>query len=101
MEQDHLEIPLEDIRGKFELVLEGHEAIRQEIRGVEERLGARIGQADFSIKTLNTKIDTVRDESNQKHEQTTTLLKTIAKDLAAHRADPEAHPRWQVREPSE
>jgi hypothetical protein len=32
MEKDHLEILLEDIRGKFELVLEGHESLRQEIR---------------------------------------------------------------------
>ena len=32
MEKEHLEILLEDIRGKFDLVLEGHDTLRQEIR---------------------------------------------------------------------
>jgi len=76
MEKEHLEILLEDIRGKFDLVLEGHEVLRKEIREV-------------------------REESNAKHEQAAFLLKAIARDLTAHRADTEAHPRWQVREPSE
>lgn len=84
MEKEHLEILLEEMRSKFDLVLEGHDALRQEIRGSEERLSARIDHVDFKLNTLNTKIDHVKD------------------DLAAHRADTEAHPRWQqVREPSE
>ena len=45
MEKDQSEILLEDIQGKFELVLEGHESLRKEIREA-------------------------RDESNQKHEHT-------------------------------
>jgi hypothetical protein len=73
MEKDHLEMLLEDIRGKFELVLEGHDALRSELH-------------EF------------REESNEKHEQTTFLLKKIAGDLAAHRADTEAHPVYKVRE---
>ena len=32
MDKDHLEILLEDIRGKFDLVLEGHDALHKEIR---------------------------------------------------------------------
>ena len=75
MEQSHLEILLEDIRSKFELVLEGH-------------------------SVLNNKIDAFRAESNEKHEQTAFLLKAVAADLSAHRADTEAHPLYQVREPS-
>jgi hypothetical protein len=75
MEQSHLEILREDIRSKFELVLEGH-------------------------SVLNAKIDAFRAESNEKHEQTTFLLKAVAADLSAHRADTEAHPLYQVREPS-
>jgi len=83
MKKEHFEILLEEMRGQFELVLEGHAA-------------------------LNAKIDTVRDESNQKHDHTAFLLKTlnskideVKADLSAHRTDTEAHPRWQVREPSE
>ncbi|MFA5516325.1 MAG: hypothetical protein WDA20_08555 [Desulfuromonadales bacterium] len=32
MEKEHLEILLEDIRAKLDLVLEGHEVLRREIR---------------------------------------------------------------------
>ena len=38
MEKDNLEILLEDIRGKFALVLEGHEVLRKEIRDTREDL---------------------------------------------------------------
>ena len=31
MEKDNLEIQLEDIRGKFDLVLEGHDVLHKEI----------------------------------------------------------------------
>ena len=73
MEKDHLEILLEDIQGKFESVLEGHESLRKDIREA-------------------------RDESNQKHEHTAFLIDTlnkkidaVATDLSDHRADTEDH----------
>jgi hypothetical protein len=66
MKKEHMEILLEDIHSKFELVLEGHAALRAELH-------------DF------------RRESNEKHEQTAFLLKTIASELFAHRADTEIH----------
>jgi hypothetical protein len=82
MEQNHLEILQEDIRSKFELVLEGY-------------------------SVLNNKIDAFRAESNEKHDQTAFLLKAmsgkidnVAADLSAHRTDTEAHSLYQVREPS-
>ena len=73
MEREHMEMLLEDIRGKFELVLEGHAALRTELH-------------EF------------RRESNEKHEQTAFLLRKVAAYLTAHRADTEAHPIYQVRE---
>lgn len=73
MEQAHLEILLEEIRGKFDLVLEDHAALLAEIRENHR-------------------------ESNEKHDQTAFLLKALAADLAAHRADTEAHPRYLMRE---
>jgi len=73
MKKDHLEILLEDIRGKFDLVLEGHDTLRKEIRGTREELGEKINLVDFKVGTLNQKID------------------AVAADLAAHRADTEIH----------
>jgi hypothetical protein len=73
MKKDHLEILLEDIRGKFDLVLEGHDTFRQEIQGTREELCEKINLVDFKVETLNQKID------------------AVAADLAAHRADTEGH----------
>ena len=77
MDKDHLEILLEDIRGKFDLVLEGHDTLRQEIRDTREELCEKINLVDFKVETLNQKmdgvekrldkkIDSVRDDLNQK-----------------------------------
>ncbi len=84
MEKDHLEILLEDIRGKFDLVLEGHEVLRKEIREVREESNVRHEHTAFLIKTLNEKIDVVENGLGAK-------IDAVGADLAAHRADTEAH----------
>jgi len=117
MKKDHLEILLEDIRGKFDLVLEGHDTLRQEIRGTREELGEKINLVDFKVETLNQKIDGVRDDLNQKingvrdelgqkidgveesltqkidsvEARLSDKIDAVAADLAAHRADTEGH----------
>ncbi len=73
MKKDHLEILLEDIRGKFDLVLEGDEALRNEIREAREESNAKHEHTVFLIDALNKKID------------------GVATDLTAHRKDTEAH----------
>lgn len=73
MQKDTLEILLEDIRSKFDLVLEGHEVLRSEIRELGRKTDERFDLVDVKIETLNKKID------------------AVAADLSAHRADTEAH----------
>ncbi len=80
MEKDHLEILLEDIRGKFDLVLEGHDSLRQEIREARQSSDEKHDQAVFLLKVLNEKID------------------KVAADLSAHRTDTEAHQLYRVKE---
>ena len=82
MEKNHLEILLEDIRSKFDLVLEGHAVLNAKIDANHSEAKEEFADIKFQLKTLNTKIDQVKA------------------DLTAHRADTEAHPRYQVREPS-
>jgi predicted transcriptional regulator len=65
MEKDHLEILLEDIRGKFELVLEGHESLSRKMDGRFDELNEKIEHNSFLIGTLNNKIDGV-DKSLKK-----------------------------------
>ena len=106
MEKDHLEILLEDIRRKFDLVLEGHDTLRQEIRDTREELCEKINLVDFKVETLNQKIDGVeerldkkidgvRDDLNQKidsvRDELGQKIDAVAADLSAHRADTESH----------
>lgn len=100
MEQSHLEILLEDIRSKFELVLEGHSVLNDKIDAFRAESNEKHEQTAFLLTAMSGKIDAVREESNEKHDQTAVLLKAVAADLSAHRADTEAHPLYQVREPS-
>ena len=84
MKKDHLEIILEDIRGKFDLVLEGHDVLRKEIKDTRVELCEKINLVDFKVEALNQKLD------------------VVAADITAHRRDTEAHPSvYKVKEGSE
>jgi hypothetical protein len=114
MEKEHLEIILEDIRGKFELVLEEHEVLRKEIQDTRQELGEKISLVDFKVdalservngveSNLNRKIDSVESKLNQKIDSVEARLihkiDGVADDLKAHRVDTEAHaPIYRVKE---
>ena len=103
MEKDHQEVLLEEIREKFDLVLEGHGALHKEIRDTREELCEKINLVDFKVDTLNQKIDGVRGDLNQKIDGVRDTLgqkiDAVAADLAAHRRDTEAHPSvYKVKE---
>jgi archaellum component FlaC len=66
MDKDNLEILLEDIRGKFDLVLEGHSSLHKRIDKAEENLNDKISLVDFKVGVLNQKIDGVHDKLDQK-----------------------------------
>jgi len=102
MEKEHLEILLEDINGKFDLVLEGHESIRGEIRDLAQKTEERFDLVDFKIDTLNQKIDAVDEKLTKKIDAVAADLKAtdkrlsgkidaVAADLKDHRQDTEAH----------
>jgi hypothetical protein len=73
MQKEHLEVLLEDIKGKFDLVLEGNYTIWQEVRETRQELSEKIEMNSILIKALNKKID------------------DVATDLAAHCADTESY----------
>ncbi len=103
MDKDHLEILMEDIRGKFDLVLEGHDTLRKEIRDTRGELCEKINLVDFKVETMNQKINVVRDDLNQKIDGVRDALgqkiDAVATDLTAHRRDTEAHPSvYKVKE---
>ncbi|MCM2358012.1 MAG: hypothetical protein NDI77_07680 [Geobacteraceae bacterium] len=95
MQKDHLEILLEDIRGKFDLVLEGHEVLRSEILELGRKTDERFDLVDFKIDTLNKKIDAVDEKLSRKidavDDKLSKKIDAVSADLSAHRADTEAH----------
>ena len=117
MEKDHLEIILEDIRGKFDLVLEGHDVLRKEIKDTRAELCEKINLVDFKVEALNQKIASVEDNLNQKiagvkdslnqkidsvETRLSKKIDAISADLTAHRRDTEVHPSvYKVKEGSE
>jgi hypothetical protein len=97
MKKDHLEILLEDIRGKFDLVLEGHESLRKEILNAREESNEKHDLTAFQIKALNKKLDDKTQELHNKIDDVegrlTEKIDAVAHDLSVHRADTEGHKR--------
>jgi chromosome segregation ATPase len=116
MEERHVEILLEDIRGKFDLVLEGHDVLRHEIQRTRVELHEKIDLNTMKIEALNEKIDTVDqrlsekidtvdqrlsekiDDNGVKIETLGEKLDAVAADLSDHRRDTELHGKYRVCE---
>ena len=84
MKKDYLEIILEDMNSKFDLVLEGHAALDKKIDVKFDELSEKIELNSFKVDALNEKIDAVDARLSKK-------LDAVAVDLKEHRADTEAH----------
>ena len=77
MEKDHLQIIMEDINSKFNVVIESYNALDRKIDSVHDELKQDISLLDFKIETVNNHLSEKID--------------AVAADLKAHRADTEAH----------
>jgi hypothetical protein len=76
-----LGIQSENFQHKLDIVVEGHELLRKEIRDTREELSEKIKFVDFKVEVINQKID------------------AVAADLSAHRQDTEAHPTiYKIKE---
>jgi chromosome segregation ATPase len=106
MKKENLEILLEDIDSKFDLVLEGYAALDRKIDVKFDTLNEKIEHNSFMIDTLNKKIDAVDERLSKKidavdeklskkidavDEKLSKKIDAVAADLKAHRGDTEAH----------
>lgn len=94
MKKEHLEVLLEDINGKFDLVLEGHDALRKEIRELDRKNDERFDMVDFKIDALAGRVDGLEnrfDGLEGRFDGLESKVDSLADDLAAHRRDTEAH----------
>ncbi len=88
---------------QLDIVAEGHDALRKEIRVTREELSENIKFVDFKVEALNQKIDGFHANLNQKidgvRNELGTKIVALAADLSAHRADTEVHKNvYGVRE---
>ena len=78
-------IQSEHFQHKLDIVAEGHEVLRKEIRDTREDLCEKIKLVDFKVETMNETL-------NEK-------IDSVAADLKAHRADTEVHKKvYKVKE---
>jgi len=113
MEKNNPEILLEDIRGKFDLVLEGHDLLQKEIRDTRTELVEKISLVDFKVDALSARVEAGEAKLNNRIDAVetkftavemkltnridsveailTTKIDAVAADLKAHRAVTEAH----------
>jgi hypothetical protein len=78
-------IQSEHFQHKLDIVVEGHEVLRKEIRDTREELCEKIKVVDFKLETMN---ETLKEK-----------IDAVAADLSAHRADTEVHKKvYKVKE---
>lgn len=87
MKKENLEVLLEDINSKFNLVLEGHEVLRNGISELSLKNDERFDMIGRKIDALGKRGDTLEGKIDSLEEK----VDAIAADLSAHRADTEAH----------
>ena len=113
MKKENLEILLEDMNSKFELIIEGYQSLNSKIDDLSRKTDERFDLVDFKFGVLNQKIDAVAtdlkatderlskkidavDEKLSKKidvvdEKLSKKIDAVAVDHKAHRADTEAH----------
>ena len=106
MDKDHLEVILENIDGKFDLVLEGYSTLNQKIDNLAQRTDERFDLVDLKFEAvhqrmdhLENKIDAVAADLKATDKRLGDKIDAVAVDLKAHRSDTEAHGGiYQVKE---
>ena len=98
MKKDYLEVILEDINSKFDLVLEGYQVLSNDIQQTRTELKSDIELCNFKIDTVvtelkktNAKIDAVAADLKETDKRLSDKIDGVASDLKAHRQDTEAH----------
>ena len=91
MKKDHLEVILENIDSKFDLVLEGYSTLNQKIDNLALRTDERFDLVDFKFEAVQERLNTFEKALGDK-------IDAVATDLKAHRTDTEAHGIYQVKE---
>ncbi len=83
MEKGHLEIILEDMNGKFALILESHQVLRNDINRTRVDLLEKIEDNSLAINGLDKKVDRINKDLGCKIETLDSKVDKINGDLNA------------------
>ncbi len=67
MEKEHLEIILENIDKKFDIVIEGYSTLDRKIDDLVKKTEERFDLVDFKIDTLATELKAHREDTEAHH----------------------------------
>lgn len=108
MDQSYMEILFEEMRGKFDLVLEGYATLRAEIQKFRRESNEKHDLTAFKIQVLSDEVSNLRDKVGSLDNRIGTLegrfdtlegkVDAVAVELAAHRSDTEVHRGYLARE---
>lgn len=117
MKQEQVEMLLENIDSKFNIVIESHQSLSHDIAGLRTDLNEKFDFLNFKIDTVNDhltkKINTVEEKLTDRidsveekltnridnvKQSLSEKIDAVASDLKAHRNDTEAHQIYQVKE---
>ena len=91
MKKENLEILLEDMNSKFELMIEGDQSLNSKIDDLSRKTDERFDLVDFKFGILNQKIDAVSADLKATDKRLSDKIDAVATELKSHRADTEAH----------
>ncbi len=87
MKKEHMEVILEDINSKFDLIIEGHKLLDKKIDDKTEELGKKIINVDekveFFYRSLDKKIDGVEEKLTRKIDGVEKRLSNEIKEVKA------------------
>ena len=101
MEQRYMEILFEEMRSKFDLVLEGHAALHAKIDDYHRESNERHELNQFMLKTLSGEVKLLRADVNELRADVNQLradVNAIRSDLTVQRADTEKHSGYRGSE---
>jgi len=83
MEKEHMGILLEDINGKFNLVLEGHDVLLQEIKEVKQDAQEKFEFLSSLIYEVNKRVDKVDKKIDDVDKRLSAKIDDVDKRLSA------------------
>ncbi|MFH0879388.1 MAG: hypothetical protein V2A34_06710 [Lentisphaerota bacterium] len=91
VKQEHFEILLEEMRGHFQVALEGQSALSQKMDAFDERHAQRSDHLEALIRTSHLDLSGQINKLDGRLDPIETKLDVVARSLEEHRADTEAH----------